>query len=283
MKTIIVPTDFSKNANHALMYAMELAKLENANILLLHAYSTVNVAPDISYNYAAAILGTPIENTDKQVSALLKKIEAKNVKGEALNVEGTPVDVILDMAEKKKPYLIVMGTKGASGLEEIIMGSNTATVIEKAKCPVIAVPEKAKFGSLNNITYATDYHTSDIDALKRLVEIATLSNSIITIVHVVDQTLFSDDDAEFMNSFKKKVMTKIHYPQIQYKLIYGDDVVKELETYIKKEKPDLFAMSMQHRNIYEKLFRSSVTKKMAYHTKVPLMAFHYKKDSLFFI
>lgn len=283
MKTILVPTDFSKNANHALKYAVELAKKENAKILLLHAYHTTYVAPDVPYQYAAAIFGATIEDTDKKLRSLLKRIQIKNIKCEAINIERFPVDAIIDVADKTKPYLIVMGTKGATGISEVLMGSNTAKVIEKAKCPVIAVPEKAKFGSINHITYATDYQTSDLEALKRLVEIAKLFDSFITILHVADQSLAYDDDTEFMIKFKKKVIAKIKYPKIQYKLIYGKNVVKDLESYIKRGKPDLFAMSTKHRNIYEKLFDSSITKKMAYHTKVPILAFHYKQDSIVFI
>ncbi|MFM9944026.1 MAG: universal stress protein [Bacteroidia bacterium] len=283
MKTILVPTDFSKNANHALKYAIELAKKENAKILLLHAYQTTYVAPDVPYQYAAAIFGVAQELAEKKLKSQLLKTKAQGVQCESLNIEGSIVHTITEVAEKKKPYLIVMGTKGASGFAEVIIGSNTAQVIEKAKCPVIAVPEKTKLSTIENISYATDYHKSDIDALKRLVEIAKWFDASITILHVADQSLGYDDDEDFMIKFKKKVSSKIKYPKIHYKLIYGRNVVKDLEAYIKTGKPDLFAMSMHHRNLYEKLFGTSTTKKLAYHTKVPLLAFHYKQDSVFFI
>jgi len=283
MKTILVPTDFSKNANHALKYAMEIAKKENAKIILLHVYQNIYVGPDVPYQYAASVFGITIESTDKKLKLLRSKIEAEKIECEAFKIEGSIVDSIINVSEKKKPYLIVMGTKGASGIAELIMGSNTAKVIEKAKCPVISVPERSKLSTLQNISYATDYHKSDIDALKSLVKIASLFDATITIMHVANQLNAYHNEEEFMLKFKKRVTAKIKYPKIHYKLIYGMNPVTALESYIKKEKPDLFAMSMHHRNLYEKLFGTSTTKKLSYHSKVPLLAFHYKQDSIFFI
>jgi len=94
------------------------------------------------------------------------------------------VDFILETIDKKKPDLVVMGTTGASGLKEMIIGSNTSTIVEKAKCPVIAVPEKKIFSAIKSITYATNYNLTDIYALEKLVEIAKLFHAKITLLHV---------------------------------------------------------------------------------------------------
>jgi nucleotide-binding universal stress UspA family protein len=283
MKTILVPTDFSKNANHALRYAMELAKKENSKILLMHAYQNTYVAPDVPYQYASAIFGADIENTDKKLKGLQTKVLGNKVNCEIIKIEDSIVNAILAISEKKKPDIIVMGTKGANGLTEILIGSITAQVIEKAKFPVIAVPEKAKLSVHENICYATDYQNSDINALKKVVEIAQLFNATITIIHVAHESLAIENEQEYILKFKKKVAAKVKYPKIEYKLAHGKDVVKVLEDFMKKSKPDLFAMSTHHRNLYDKLFGTSITKKLAYHTKVPLLAFHHKNDSIFFI
>jgi len=165
----------------------------------------------------------------------------------------------------------------------VLMGSNTASVIEKATCPVIAVPESASFDGVKKITYATDYRESDIDALKKLIEIAKPFNARITILHASDEEFSRYSEETYLNDFKNKVKKKIRYDKISYKLIYGKYLPKALGEEIATSAPDLLAMSTQHRNAVEKFFGTSITKKMAFHSKIPLMAFHHKKESVVFI
>ena len=80
-----------------------------------------------------------------------------------------------------------------------------------------------------------------------------------------------------------KIRNKIKYDQLEFKLLTGKHFLEELDDYIKKDTTDLLSMSTHYRNIYDKLFGTSYTKKLAYHTSVPLLAFHYKKESMVFI
>ena len=84
-----------------------------------------------------------------------------------------------------------------------------------------------------------------------------------------------------LNSFKKEVRKKIRYSKMQYKIEYGTDFMTTLEKYIKKACPAIIAMSTHHRSsVFDKLFYPSETKKMVYHTKVPLMVFHHKEKPI---
>ena len=284
MNTILVPIDFSKNSNNALNYAIEIAKNGNSKIVLLHAFHIIIGTIENVGQTTRNIQDVMKKQTDKKLKDLcFEIIKSKKMNCEFISKVDLAVDAILETIDDIKADLVVMGTKGASGIKEVLIGSNTATVIEKAKCPVIAVPEGAKFDGIKKITYATDYHESDIDALKNLVEIAKPFNAQISTLHASDEEFTPYNEKVYLNTFKNKVQKKIKYKKISYKLAYGKYLGKVLDEHIKKESPDLLVMSTRHRNMFDKIFGSSVTKRMAYHTKIPLLVFHHKQDATIFI
>lgn len=280
MKTILVPTDFSKNASNALNYAISIAKKEKAKIILLHAYNIVYLSSDMPIEYFAEELFSAERAAKKQLDALSIRVNKSGLKCETINKQGAPVDIIIDSIKNKKPEFIVMGTKGASGIKEVFMGSNTAKVIAKATCPVIAVPERASFDGMKKIAYATNYSFSNFADLKQLVNLAKIFKSRIKLIHVADKEYTQRD---YMTRFTEKVKQKVKYKYISAQLLESTDIEKKLEQYIKKESVSILAVSTKHRNLIERLFEKSITQKLAFHTKVPLLAFHHKQESVILI
>jgi nucleotide-binding universal stress UspA family protein len=276
MKTILVPTDFSKNAENAVDYAIHLAKTENAKIILLNAYYVMYLNPESGLDFMAEQGFTMRENSAEKLKQLSDKIEkTEKIECEFISIEGMTVDSIVEIAEKRNVDFIVMGTQGASGIKKAFMGSNTVKVIGLTSRPLIAVPEKASFNGNKSIVFATDYQRSDMKVLKELAEIAKKLNAKIHIVHVVNgETDFSFEEVTLKN-FADKVKTKLKYPLVTYKLLYGNDVEKKLSEYLKKEATDLLGVNTKNRNFFERFFGKSITKKLAYHTAVPLMVFHH--------
>jgi nucleotide-binding universal stress UspA family protein len=283
MKTILVPTDFSKNAENALNYAIAIAKKEKHKVLLLHVYNTVVTlpSPDIPVQYYAEAFESIRESALTKLNELKKTVlKRSKIECELMIEEGLTVETIIEVGRRKKAYLVVMGTKGASGLTKVIMGSNTAKVIERINCPVIAVPEKAQFEGIKQIGYATQYHSSDMPALKRLAEMSKVFKSTIHLVHIADGAYMISTEEEYMERFKEKVKKVTKLKSIVSTVIDGDDIGKELERYFKKEGIDLLAISTKQRNFIERLFGSSITKKLVFHSKIPLMVFHHKEESV---
>ncbi|TAL63285.1 MAG: universal stress protein [Bacteroidetes bacterium] len=284
MRTILVPTDFSKNAKNALDYAASVAKKENSKLILLHAFHIFYPSSEIP----VAMVVEEVSGTQKKAEEELNKLcleikKNKKLKCDFICREGLAVDILLEVSRKIRPDLIIMGTKGASGIREVILGSNTAKVIEKAICPVIAVPAGASFKGIRNIVFSTDYHESDVNALKKTTGIAKIFGSRINILHASDREFTQEVEEGLMRQFMKTVSKKIKYSKISSLVKYGELPENILQDYIKKKKPDLIAMSTQRRSLLEKLFGTSITKKMAYHTNVPLLAFHHKHESVVFI
>lgn len=283
MKTLLVPTDFSKNAENALDYAVFIAKKEKYKIVLLHVYSTLVTlpSPDIPVQYYAEAFESIRETASARLNELKNKVMKKGkIACDILIEEGFTVETIIDVARRKKAYLVIMGTKGASGLTKIIIGSNTAKVIEKIKCPVIAVPEKAKFTGMQQIAYATQYHSSDMPALKKLAAISKGFKPTLHLVHIADGAYTISTEREYMQRFTEKIKKGIKSKSVLATVIEGSSIEKELERYFKKHQIDLLAISTKHRNFIEKMFGKSITKALVFHNKVPLLIFHHKQSSI---
>ncbi|MGD1842690.1 MAG: universal stress protein [Thermonemataceae bacterium] len=161
MQTILVPTDFSEEAGHALNLATDLAKKSNSKIILFHIVES----PIHVYNsYLGNIAGNKLIEQDKQqeayVAAMLV-IATRQLEETAQKVEGVEVDTYIQVGHfykniaetitSKEVDLIVMGSQGASSLEEEYVGSNTDKVIRFAKCPVISVKQAVSLADIQQV------------------------------------------------------------------------------------------------------------------------------------
>ena len=284
MKTILVPTDFSSNADNALAYAVALAQKGDFMILLLHAYHIMLGGPAVPGKAIDAEMKAAAKEAGKRLRGLAAEVVlTHNVKCDFIRLHGNAVDSILETIEKKKPALVIRGTKGANGIKRILVGSNTAEVVEKATRPVIAVPEKAAFHGLKRIVYATDYRNSDITALKTVAEIAELFNSRLSVAHVCDGEYTESSEKGLLKNFEDKVRKKILYPNMFFRLYNGKNVHDVLSKYADYKTTDMLVMSSHHRTLMDKLFNRSITKKLTYHSRIPLMSFHYKDSTVIMI
>lgn len=277
MKTILVPTDFSDTAANALNYAIELAKREQAKLVLLHVYHIEPAASYIDVPLPDHESGTPEEKWLNKLRALETKAKhaSQELQTELVARLDLAVDGIVKEAEERDVDMIVIGTTGASGLKEIFLGSNAARVIERAHCPVIAVPAEASYQHLKKIAYACNYRDIDLEAIQKLIEIAEPFHAQINVLHV-----YEDEEAkarEQMQKFIHDTDQKIPYSNISYELLGGEDVERKLEEYLQTQAADLLVLSTHQRDLRDKLFGRSITQKLVYHSKVPVMAFHYKK------
>jgi nucleotide-binding universal stress UspA family protein len=280
MKTILVPTDFSDNAENALYYAMEMASKENAKIILLHAYRINYTNPEVPLDFVIEEQKQVISESNNQLREEAKKIEkVGGIKYEYMSIEDSPVEAILTSIKEKNVDLVIMGTKGISNFLDSILGSITAKVIEKANCPVIAVPEEALFKEIKKITYAASYNQSDIYALEKVVDIAKLFNAQVNVLHVSNKPDLQDDEKRKLKLFMDEANRKIKYNNMAFQLLEGENVEDTLEEYLDDGETDLLVMSTHHRNFFDRIFGNSVTKYMAFHTTIPLMAFHHANKS----
>ncbi len=278
MRTILVPTDFSYTAEKALIYACEINKKLNAEIILFHSYHV----PAIISNSQNAVVSDE-EQTKKLMESLnvLKGRFEKQYPGMNFSmkaVQGLATEGIVEEEKNTAIDLLVMGTQGASGLREILLGSNTANVIENSICPVLAVPENSVHKTISNILFATDFNESDFLALTILAKIAEKFNAAISVVHVSETAKKAEFEANTQDWIEEELESKykVHYNKLKFHCLVGGDVEEELNYFIGKNDIDLISLTMRKRGALSKLFDRSLTKKLVNHTHVPLIAFHTK-------
>ena len=274
MKTILVPTDFSKTSINAIDYAMEIAKLLKAKLILYHIYHFPFVATEINSMETE-------EEVEKSSMLNLKKIKEKLVlkHGKVIPIScksnnGNVEDRIHLFTKNNKVDLIVMGIKGGGFLTEKIIGSITTSVLRKAICPVIAVDQKVKFKSIKKIVFACDYtNENNAKILKPLKDIANLFDAHIYVLKIASQFEICPSSAELELKFtdlKKSLKDFDH----TFHCTYNVNVVDGINEFVETKKIDMVVMIPHRYTLFEYIFHTPETKKMAFHSNVPLVALH---------
>lgn len=270
MKKILFPTDFSQGAKNALDYTIEFAKQINAKIDVAHIFNLPFIeAPGMTYSMLEQMITDKKNIAQQKISQFMEDIPAK-LRGEAKPVYGVFIpEEIHDLAEAEKYDLVAMGTLGEhhTQLEKIIGSVTTNTMMRVACCPVLAIPAQCKWKGIKRIAYATDFKPKDEVAASKLLDLAMTLGARVHFVHVESHPQLGEDEDVIL-------LEKYPFDFTDFAVINSPDVITGFDRYLKEKKIDLLAMFIPKRRLWERLFHSSFTKKMAFHSKVPLIVFH---------
>ncbi len=289
VKKILVPVDFSDYAEHASRFAMHYASKVGAEILYLHAY----YAPDmqtIPYDesfgfegtiteYLSDLRDTAREEIKKFMERLRKMAEKEKLKNLLMDysvVKGPLDDAVFYAVESYKPDLIIMGARGKDKRKQDPIGSTTTRILEKASLPVLVIPEDMDlkgFFERRKILYATDYDEADFEAISKLMRLIRPLNMDIVCMHIGSE---KEDAGDHIKMEGLKEYFRKSYPEatITCDVIHKEDVIAGIEEYISKNPVSAIAMTTHKRNLIEKIFYPSITRKMFFYTTVPLLVFH---------
>lgn len=272
MKTLLHPTDFSSNADTALEFAVETAIHLNAELIIFHSYHSFYPGPNVSNLSVEKIREEDLEKLLAVKDLALQKAGGREISIRVESRPGLAADEIVAYADEIGAEFIVMGTKGASGLEEALLGSVTSNVVEKTNVPVLVVPETAEFKNFNHMAYALDLEEENRLIVSQFLKFASTFDAKITAVHVYDQ----DEEVNIpsMEELRDKNPELFHYGHVDFQAEIYDEVVEGLEAFMDREQPGVLAVYSRHRGWLGRLFHPSITKKLACHTKIPLLAFH---------
>lgn len=272
MKTILCPTDFSTYADKALLYAVEIAAKLGSRIILLHAYE-VESTPRGTIRVAQPGIGS---DSMQKLEALREKVLGME-NGAGLEIEmiarqGGTVKEILDTIDEKSADLVVMGTRGATGLKEALVGSKAAAVIRKADIPVLAVPDIAVKTVLDRLAFATEFDDGDAPALTQLVDFARKFDAELKVVHVINDD--QDISEEKIAQLNQQYLQQYNYSKISFHTVRDKNILDGLDDFMEANETDIVGMLTQDQNFLEKLFHRSLTERMAMESEFPILAFH---------
>jgi len=275
MKTILFPTDFSDTANNAFLYALRFADSFGAELLIMHSYDLPIVdtptMPDTAAEIYDIVELNQFESFREELPEMRQLAESKglgHINTRNILLYGDLVYNINKVCADENVDLIVMGTKGATGFKETFLGSATGSTVANAKVPVLAIPAEATYNPIDNIIFTTQYKDKDSDALQKALEIADKFRAKVNCLYIRNSDDPIDID-ERINEWKAYHRS----PNIAFHTIAGDDIEQSLLDFVQERHADLVVMRKHKRGFFEGLFHTSLTKKMAYHSKVPLLVF----------
>ena len=278
MKHIMVPTDFSDCAANALDFAIRTARSLHADITLLHA---MEVKESLYTDY----MGVNKEYNRYLFDELFEKLKAykeqvekkEGIKLDFKLVKGSLNAAIEEAGEIMPVDLVIMGTLGASGIKEKLWGTKTARVIQQCHLPVLAVPHDYKWKKPEIILIATNQFEKDKKLLDFVFTLAGLFNAhvevaVFTNEHEDNPEVFLEY-ARRVTQYEKMLKEEYHEDTLTASQIYGFEFEESLKKYIDQNKVDMLVMVPHERkSLLDRIFNPSRTKKMSYHTRIPLLS-----------
>lgn len=282
MKTILVPTDFSPNADLALDYAAALAQKTGAQLMIVHGCTLLN---DRYARYKTLIQ----EANEAQVSGLTHDLNelSERVTGKWNVVASVHLmqtdnitECIVEMG-KEQADLLVMGTYGKTGLRRRLFGSKAADIINRSVKPVLTIPPDYSWQPPDRIAVAVDEAETATDLYRPAFDLAHLFNAQVFLVG------FSHTDAEAyelvnrshtLESLCRRLSTLDPAVRIEPVNLYGENLQLSLNQFVDEHHVRLLCMVTSERSFWQQLVDGSLTQEMSYVSKVPLLSLHRKSE-----
>lgn len=279
MKNILLPTDFSENSWNAIEYALHFYKKSKCNFYLLHVTRISSlVVEDTPYVPTEAVIeDTYTKPAKKKLKEILKRISNQfpnhtKHKFYTLTDYNFFIESIRKHVSEKNIDMIVMGTKGASGLQKYIIGSNTGDVITKVQCAVLVVPENAKFTKIKEVAFPTDFALSyDIKTLQPISEILETYNSSLRILHISKKGEELNLDQQ-----KNKELLDDYFNEDEYSFYFltNNKIEAAIQCFVESRDIDIITMVAKNLNYFQRILFLPRVEEISYHTEVPFLVLH---------
>lgn len=284
MKTILVPTDFSKCSVYGLELAADLAKRTKAKIFI------VNVIKPVNYYYPAnAMVESPAntvilseaaeqmkEESFENLNILLKKNFLSGLHCQILTLTDNNIhNAIVDYSKKINAGVIVMGSHGSSGFKGIFLGNTAERVVRFSECPVIVVPEKIKKLEFKNLVFASDFKEEAYEIFPLVKNFARFYGLKIKLlkVNVIEHFKRTADNILDMRAFNKHF--KNNYPMT----VYDDYTIDEgILNFAEDSNADIIAIGTHGKKGLARFLKSDISEDTIRLTNKPILVVNFKAD-----
>lgn len=273
MKKILVPCDFSDSSVQAYKFAIDIANTSRGEVILLNIielpvmHDTV-LMPTLSFE--ESYLKDMKADAEKNFAKMKTKWAKDGPKVTGMVEYGPTSTTILRIAAEKKADLIVMGTKGASGLKEFVIGSNTEKIVRQAGVPVIAVKKNVK-SPIKNIVFPNTLDQDQEELAMRVKDLQSFFKAKVHILYVNTPANFRRDrfTKESLKAFAKRFMFK------DFTLNVYNDIDQEsgLNNFTKEIGADLVAMATHGRRGLNHLMTGSIAEDVVNHIECPIWTY----------
>lgn len=286
-KSILIPVDFSDYSMKACELGFSLAREINATIDLLHVYFTPMYASPLPYGDVFSYQIAEDDNVrdmfrkaDEDVKALSEKLKAKIAAGELPAVEftvnlrdGIPEDEILKYSKEHRPKLIIMGTRGKNKKDVDLIGSVSAEVIDRSKTPVLVIPEDTSsvdFAEIKQVAFVTNFDQRDLISFDSFIRGIKNIPCCISLIYLADNKGKDAWDEVKLAGIKEYFQKQYPTLKMQYDQVADDNLLSELDKYIKTHNISFIVIPTYKRNIFSRLFNPGIARRMIFHSDTPL-------------
>lgn len=260
MHRVIIPVDFSETSLNAARYAAGMfAGKDDAVIILYNNYESADDL-DVCINYQ--------ESLKKEfIRAGVKNVQCEREMG------GDLIDNIARMAHTLRATLILMGITGKSAIRAAMFGSNTLKLIDKNLYPVMIIPPDARYKGLSNVAFASDFkNVEDVTPSDLIAAVLEMFNPKLHIVHV-NKEVYVSLPAELQEG-KNKLASMFSRFNTEFYFITMNDFFDAIDTFVKDQNIDVLITIPKHHSNAASIFKTTHTKRLAYHSHIPILAAH---------
>ncbi len=274
MNTFLVPTDFSDTSKNAARFAAHIANVvADSQLILYNVFDTIEAGSD----------GTPLESDDAARGSVME-LALESVKSELSGITNVPITLVVeeehDFVGSLDRYIrhnniqmVIMGITGGNKLEQIFVGSNTLSLIEKQTVPVMIVPPEAQFKAAKNIMLISDFE--DIEKTIPAHDLKTVLNLFGCNLHVVNvnDEHYVQVTAEYQaGRVQLQEMLKDYNPEFYFIRMYN--FMDAINQFVTDKNIDLIITIPKQHSFLSHFFKTSHTKKLAYQSVIPIIAVH---------
>jgi nucleotide-binding universal stress UspA family protein len=273
IKRILIPTDFSETATLALANGAKMAQLFKAKIYLLHSVETTMYASGpgepVLANNTEKIYKIGADQLAKQAGEIKKKYDVDIT---TLIVSGKPAAAITSAVKENAIDVIIMGTHGASGFEELFMGSNAHKVVSLAPCPVISIRLTTNSIGFSNIVMPITSGLHSRQKVNNVIDIASKYNSTVHLLGLLE-TNDSIDDKKFEIKLEsvQNLLTKDNI-KFTTKLVRAHNPAMEAMKFSDEIGGDLIVIMTDHESDLTGMFLGAGAKQIVNHSRIPVMS-----------
>ena len=275
MKRILFPTDFSEVATNAFVYALELAKLVQAEVLVLHSYDLIPMDDQFfPENFNEIYDSVELANFEQfkeeipKLRAIMEEHQMEHLKLTHRLMEGDLTANVKKSIEEDKINYLVMGTSDVGEWEALFAGSHSGSVILGLDIPMFCVPFGVKFKAVKNIGYVNHYTPKDKEALVAVLDIAKMMDATVKSLYV--RTSKSEMDAETKKSWEEDFVKE----PITFFEVRNDEIKQMILDFVSRHEIDVLAMLTYKKNIFEGMFVPNYAKDNASGIKIPILVIH---------
>lgn len=273
MKNILLPTDFSKNSKNAIEYSLKLFEGEAVTFHILNSQKPSGyMTADVLYGAAGdSVYDGILNDNKKELEKLIRHCESQSENENFTFVPKIDFDNIVDAVNQAVSLnnieLIIMGTNGATGAEEVVFGSNTLKLIRKANCPVLAIPEGYVYNKIESVLLSVNYqYELKTDALGVILDIVQKHDSTLKILEI------EENNVE-VNSPKGNYIDLFKGINIKRFCIKNIPSAVAIDAFTQLIPVQLHAMFVERKSLLDRFIFGSETSKISYSSKVPLLIF----------